>query len=58
MEHPVGNLREWRFTPHVTFTDFAGLKTGLATRCQKLAGRRHPTELTRTIAECLTQEQP
>ena len=30
----------------------------LATRCQELAGRRHPTELTRTIADCFADEQP
>lgn len=58
VENQVGNIREWLFTPRVTFTDFTALNTWLASRCQELAGRRHPTELTRTIAECFADEQP
>jgi len=58
VENQVGNIREWLFTPRLKFTDFTTLNTWLATRCQELAGRRHPTELTRTIADCFADEQP
>jgi hypothetical protein len=58
VENQVGNVREWLFTPRLTFTDFTTLNPWLATRCQELAGRRHPTELTRTIADCFADEQP
>lgn len=58
VENQVGNVREWRFTPRLTFTDVTALKTGLASRCQELAGRRHPTELTRTIADGFADEPP
>ena len=58
VENQVGNIREWLFAPRLKFTDFTALKTWLASRCQELAGRRHPTELSRTMAACVADEQP
>jgi transposase len=58
VENQVGNIREWLFTPRLRFADFAELNAWLATRCQELAGRRHPTEMTRTVADCFAEEQP
>lgn len=39
------------------FASFADLNHWLATRCQELAQRKHPTERSRSIAECFVQEQ-
>jgi transposase len=58
VENQVGNIREWLFTPRPKFTDFTELNAWLATRCHELAGRRHPTEMIRTVAECFAKEQP
>jgi len=45
-------------TPTPKFQDFTALNAWLATRCLELAGRRHPQQTTRTIAECFAEEQP
>ncbi|MBK5966300.1 hypothetical protein CCR95_19970 [Thiocystis minor] len=58
VENPVGNVREWRFAPRLTFPDFTSLNAWLATRCQELAGRRHPIELTPSMADGFAHEQP
>ena len=58
VENQVGNIREWLFTPRPRFADFAELNAWLAIRCHELAGRRHPTEMTRTVADCFAEEQP
>ncbi|MGZ5222024.1 MAG: IS21 family transposase, partial [Chitinophagaceae bacterium] len=58
VENQVGNIRQWLFTPTPKFQDFTALNAWLATRCLKLAGRRHPQQTTRTIAECFAEEQP
>lgn len=58
VENQVGNIREWLFTPRPRFVDFAALNAWLAQRCRELAGRRHPIETTRTVAECFVEEQP
>lgn len=58
VENQVGNVREWLFTPRPRFADLAGLNAWLATRCRELAGRRHPTQEARTIAECFAEERP
>jgi len=58
VENQVGNIREWLFTPTPKFQDFTALNAWLATRCLELAGRRHPQQTTRTIAECFAEEQP
>lgn len=58
VENQVGNLREWLFTPRPKFRDFAELNAWLATRCRELAGRRHPVETPRTVADCFAEEQP
>ena len=58
VENQVGNVREWLFTPTPKFQDFAALNAWLATRCQELAGRRHPQQTSRTIADCFAEEQP
>ena len=58
IENQVGNIREWLFTPMAKFEDFAALNAWLATRCQELAGRVHPEQLSRTISECFAEEQP
>jgi hypothetical protein len=39
------------------FDDLAALNGWLATRCGELAGRPHPEQPSRTIAECFTEEQ-
>nr|WP_220273112.1 IS21 family transposase [Pseudomonas fluorescens] len=57
VENQVGNIREWLFTPLARFASFADLNHWLATRCQELAQRKHPTERSRSIAECFVQEQ-
>lgn len=58
VENQVGNIREWLFTPTPKFQDFTALNAWLATRCLELAGRRHPQQTTRSIAECFAEEQP
>ena len=58
VENPVGNVREWLFVPRPRFADFGALKGWMARRCQELAGRCHPAEPNRTVAECFAQEQP
>ena len=58
VENQVGNLREWLFTPRPRVADFAELNAWLAQRCHELAGRRHPTETARTVADCFDEEQP
>jgi transposase len=58
VENQVGNVREWLFTPIPQFQDFAALNAWLAMRCRELAGRRHPQQTSRTIADCFAEEQP
>jgi transposase len=58
VENQVGNLREWLFTPLAKFDGFAGLNAWLSTRCRELAGRPHPGQPSRTIADCFIEEQP
>ncbi len=58
VENQVGNVREWLFTPRPQFADLAPLNAGLETRCRELAGRPHPTEAGRTVADCFAEEQP
>jgi transposase len=58
VENQVGNVREWLFTPRLKFAGFAELNAWLAVRCQELAGRRHPVETARTVADCFAEEQP
>ena len=58
VENQVGNIREWLFTPLAKFDDVAALNDWLATRCRELAGRIHPEQTSRTIAECFAEEQP
>ena len=53
-----GNVREWLFTPLARFASFVELNAWLATRCQELAQRSHPTQTQRTIAACFADEQP
>lgn len=57
IENQVGNIREWLFTPRGKFETLAGLNTWLAKRCEELAQRKHPTQPSRTIADCFAQEQ-
>jgi transposase len=58
VENQVGNVREWLFTPRAKFADFNELNAWLEKRCEELAGRPHPSQKTRTIAECFSEEQP
>lgn len=58
VENQVGNVREWLFTPLARFASFTDLNDWLATRCEELAQRSHPTQHQRTITECFTDEQP
>jgi transposase len=58
VENQVGNIREWLFTPTPKFDDFTALNSWLARRCAELAGRVHPEQSSRTIADCFVQEQP
>ena len=58
VENQVGNVREWLFTPTPRFADFAELNAWLAKRCDELAGRKHPEQTGRTIADCFAEEQP
>jgi len=57
VENQVGNVREWLFTPLARFASFADLNDWLATRCQELAQRTHPTQSLRTVAACFAEEQ-
>lgn len=57
VESQVGNVREWLFTPMARFASFADLNDWLATRCQELAQRKHPTDTGQCIAECLAHER-
>ncbi len=56
VENQVGNIREWLFTPLARFASFTELNAWLATRCKELAQRKHPTQRSRTIAECFADE--
>lgn len=56
VENQVGNIREWLFTPRPSFSDFSALNAWLAQRCRELAQRKHPTQTTRTIADCFIEE--
>jgi hypothetical protein len=58
VENQVGNVHEWLFTPSARFADFMELNAWLEKRCEELAGRQHPSQKTRTIAECFNDEQP
>ena len=58
VENQVGNIREWLFTPMAKFADFAALNTWLVKRCRELAGRPHPEQTSRSIADCFAEEQP
>jgi transposase len=58
VENQVGNVREWLFTPRPKFDDLAQLNAWLEARCRELAGRRHPTEEGRTVADCFAEERP
>ncbi|MGV1080866.1 MAG: IS21 family transposase [Candidatus Nanopelagicales bacterium] len=58
IENQVGNVREWLFTPRARFADFNELNAWLEQRCEELAGRQHPSQTTRTITECFSEEQP
>ena len=58
IENQVGNVREWLFTPRARFENFDALNVWLAQRCEELAGRKHPTQLSQTIADCFVHEQP
>jgi hypothetical protein len=58
VENQVGNIREWLFTPLAKFENFAALNAWLAMRCRELAGRPHPEQSSRTIADCFAEEQP
>ena len=57
VENQVGNVREWLITPCARFADFNELNVWLEKRCEELSGRRHPSQKTRTIAECFNDEQ-
>lgn len=57
IENQVGNIREWLFTPRLTFDSFETLNAWLAKRCQELADRKHPTQPDQTVAECFAKEQ-
>jgi hypothetical protein len=46
------------FTPTPHFDSFAELNAWLAKRCEELAGRKHPEQTGRTIADCFAEEQP
>lgn len=57
VENQVGNIREWLFTPVARFASFADLNQHLAMRCEELTQRKHPTERSRSIAECFVIDQ-
>lgn len=58
VENQVGNVREWLFTPTPLIPGFAELNAWLALRCKELAGRKHPEQTGRTVADCFAAEQP
>ena len=58
VENQVGNVREWCFTPRPAFADLATLNVWLEARCRELAGRAHPVEKERSIAQMFAEEQP
>ena len=58
VENQVGNVREWCFTPRPAFADLAALNVWLEARCRELAGRAHPVEKERSIAQMFAEEQP
>jgi hypothetical protein len=57
VKNQVGNIREWLFTPMAKCADFAALNGWLAKRCRELAGRPHPEQTSRRIADCFAEEQ-
>jgi len=58
VENQVGNIREWLFTPRVKFDSFESLNQWLATRCEELSQRKHPTQSSQTIEACFAKETP
>jgi transposase len=58
VENPVGNIREWLFTPLARFISIDALNVWLAARCRELAQRKYPVTPERTIAACFAEEQP
>jgi transposase len=58
VENQVARVRSWLFTPLVRAASFEDLNTWLSERCHELAQRLHPTQLSRTIGECFSDEQP
>lgn len=57
VENQVGNIREWLFTPRLKFDDIETLNGWLSMRCNDLSQRTHPTQKSRTIADCFTDEE-
>jgi len=58
VEHQVGNVREWLFTPKVRCADLAELNAHLAARCLQLARERaHPEQSERKIIELWDEER-
>lgn len=43
---------------HSSVREFRWLNAWLAVRCEELAGRRHPEQTGRTIADCFIEEKP
>lgn len=56
VENQVGNVREWLFTPRLSFESFETLNVWLATRCIELGQRKHPEDSCR-IAEYFEREK-
>ena len=57
VEHQVGNIREWLFTPLARFASLTTLNEWLATRCRESAARKHPMTPRRFIAACFIKKQ-
>jgi len=58
VENQAGNVREWLFTPRLSFAGFAELNAWLEQRRRELAGRFHPEQGGRRIAEVFEEERP
>lgn len=58
VENQAGNVRECLFTPTPRFADYAEFNAWLAKRCEELAGRKHPEQTGRSMADCFAEERP
>lgn len=56
IENQVQHVRQWMFTPKVSFDDLAALNSWLLLRCKELGTRAHPEQKDQTIDAIFARE--